>query len=206
VSPADAPLRLAGTGLACERGGRIVFSDLSFSVAGGQALAVVGRNGAGKSSFLRLVAGLVPRTAGTLALEGGSPETPLGEQVHYAGHADALKAALTVGENLAFWRDLYGSPWHEADEALDMLGIGHLYDLPAAYLSAGQKRRLTLARLFVSRRPVWLLDEPTSALDAATQALLAGHLRTHLAEGGMILAATHGDLGLAPDKILEIGA
>lgn len=199
-------LRLAGTDLACERGGRIVFSDLSFAVAGGESLAVIGRNGAGKSSFLRLVAGLVPRTAGTLALEGGEAESPLGEQVHYAGHADALKGALTAGENLVFWRDLYGSPWHEADEALEMLGIGHLFDLPAAYLSAGQKRRLTLARLFVSRRPVWLLDEPTSALDAATQALLAGHMRTHLNEGGMILAATHGDLGLVPDRTLEIGA
>jgi heme exporter protein A len=199
-------LRLAGADLACERGGRIVFSGLSFTVSAGEVLAVTGRNGAGKSSLLRLVAGLVPRTAGTLALAGSDAETPLTEQMHYAGHADALKSALTAGENLAFWRDFYGSPWHEAEDALDMLGIGHLLDLPAAYLSAGQKRRLTLARLFVSRRPVWLLDEPTSALDVATQALLASQMRAHLSDGGLIMAATHGDLGLGPTQHLEIGA
>jgi heme exporter protein A len=206
VTDATPPLRLAGADLACERGGRIVFSGLAFAVGAGEVLAVTGRNGAGKSSLLRLVAGLVPRTAGTLVLEGGDAETPLGEQMHYAGHADALKGALTAGENLIFWRDFYGSPWHEAEDALEMLGIGHLYDLPAAYLSAGQKRRLTLARLFVSRRPVWLLDEPTSALDVATQGLLAAQMRAHLAAGGMILAATHGDLGIEPTRRLEIGS
>jgi len=200
------PLRLVGANLACERGGRIVFSGLSFEVSAGEVLAVTGRNGAGKSSLLRLIAGLVPRTAGTLALDGSDPEIPLAEQMHYAGHADALKGALTAGENLGFWRTFYGAPWHEAEDALDMLGIGHLYDLPAAYLSAGQKRRLTLARLFVSRRPVWLLDEPTSALDVATQALLAAQMRAHLDTGGMILAATHGDLGLEPMRRLEISA
>jgi heme exporter protein A len=200
------PLKLTAKDLACERGGRSVFSGLSFVVAAGEMLAVTGRNGAGKSSLLRLIAGLVPRTGGTLTLDGADSDTPLVEHCHYAGHADALKSALTAGENLGFWRDFYGSPWHSPEDALDMLGIAHLLDLPAAYLSAGQKRRLTLARLFVSRRPIWLLDEPTSALDMATQALFADHVRAQLSAGGMVLAATHGDLGLPPNHSLVVGA
>lgn len=197
-------MRLLAENLVCERGGRGVFSGVSFALDAGRLLAVTGRNGAGKSSLLRVVAGLVPKAGGSLALEGADPERGLGEHCHYAGHADALKASLTAGENLAFWAAFYGDPWLDPDEALERLAIAHLADLPAAYLSAGQRRRLTLARLFVSRRPLWLLDEPTSALDTATQALLAAHMREHLAAGGLILAATHADLGL-PAQRLEIG-
>jgi heme exporter protein A len=199
------PLCLIAENLACERGGRLVFERVGFSAGAGELVAVVGRNGAGKSSLLRLVAGLVPKAAGTLRLNGGEAEKSPAEQMHYCGHGDALKPSLSVRENLGFWRAYYGAARLGVEEALDLFAIEHLADLPAAYLSAGQKRRLSLCRLFVSWRPVWLLDEPTSALDTATQARLAGLMRAHLEEGGLILAATHGDLGLPPGQTLTIG-
>jgi heme exporter protein A len=193
-----AVMRLSGQALACIRSGREVFAGLGFSVEAGQALLVLGRNGAGKSSLLRMVAGLVRVAAGRLDLEGGDPELTLPEQAHYVGHQDAVKPALTVAENLAFWgRYLGGDTAGEAVEAaLDAVGLGPLADLPAGYLSAGQKRRLSLARLVAVARPVWLLDEPTSALDAASQDRLIALMRRHLATGGIILAATHGPIGL----------
>jgi heme exporter protein A len=197
-------MRLLADELACVRGGRIIFEKVSFTVAAGETLAITGRNGAGKSSLLRLVAGLVPRAAGTLALEGGIVDLAVGEHVHYCGHADALKPALTALENLAFWRTYLGEPWHEPLEALETLAIDHLADVPASYLSAGQKRRLALARLLVSRRPIWILDEPTAALDQSSQGVLAGLMGEHLRTGGLILAATHGDLGVEPAKTLEM--
>lgn len=198
-------LRLVAENLACERGGRLVFEGVDIAAGAGELVAVVGRNGAGKSSLLRVVAGLVPKTGGTIRIEGGDSERSLAEHMHYCGHTDALKPSLSVRENLGFWRDYYGDARLGLEDALDLFAIEHLADLPAAYLSAGQKRRLSLCRLFVSWRPVWLLDEPTSALDAATQARLAELMRDHLAEGGLILAATHGDLGLAPSRTLTIG-
>ncbi|MDQ0396195.1 heme ABC exporter ATP-binding protein CcmA [Labrys monachus] len=208
MSPA--PLRLTVSDLACERGGRAVFAGVSFAAGAGDLVAVVGHNGAGKSSLLRVIAGLVPKAAGSVVVEGaetsGDEGRPSGEHMHYCGHADALKPALTVRENLAFWRDYYGGAALAPEDALDLFAIEPLADLPAAYLSAGQKRRLALCRLFVSYRPVWLLDEPTSALDVATQARLSERMREHLAGGGIILAATHGDLGLAPALVLTIGA
>jgi heme exporter protein A len=196
-------MRLLADKLACVRGGRIIFENVSFTVAAGETLAVVGRNGAGKSSLLRLVAGLVPRSAGRLALEGGS-DLGIGEHVHYCGHADALKPALTVLENLAFWQSYLGDLWRDPLDALEMLAIEHLADMPASYLSAGQKRRLALARLLVSRRPIWILDEPTAALDRSSQSVLAGLMQEHLNSGGLILAATHGDLGFEPARTLEM--
>jgi heme exporter protein A len=181
-----------------------VFSGLSFALDAGQALLVSGPNGAGKSSLLRLVAGLVRIEGGRLELEGGDPEAALGEQAHYLGHQDALKSALTVGENLQFWaRYLDGSL--AVAPALDAVGLGAIAHLPAAYLSAGQRRRLSIARLIAVDRSLWLLDEPTSALDTAAQAMLAGLMRSHLADGGMILAATHGPIGLESAKELRLG-
>jgi heme exporter protein A len=198
-----AVMRLSGQALACIRSGREVFAGLGFSVEAGQALLVLGRNGAGKSSLLRMVAGLVRVAAGRLDLEGGDPELTLPEHAHYVGHQDAVKPALTVAENLAFWgRYLGGDTAGEAVEAaLDALGLGPLADLPAGYLSAGQKRRLSLARLVAVARPVWLLDEPTSALDAASQDRLIALMHRHLATGGIILAATHGPIGLEADAL-----
>jgi heme exporter protein A len=197
-------MRLLGSDLACFRGGRQVFSGLSFTVEGGEALLVLGPNGVGKSSLLRLVAGLVPRFAGALRLEGGDPELTIGEQAHYLGHQDALKPSLTVDENLVFWSRYLGSG-QETQTALAAVGLETIAQLPAAYLSAGQRRRLSIARLIAIRRPIWLLDEPTSALDAAAQAQLAGCMGQHLAGGGLIVAAAHGPIGLAAAKELRLG-
>ena len=199
-----AVMRLSGSGLACVRSGREVFAGIGFAVEAGNALLVLGRNGAGKSSLLRMVAGLVRVAVGRLELDGGDPELTLPEQAHYVGHQDAVKPALTVAENLAFWgRYLGGGDASPAavDAALDAVGLAPLADLPAAYLSAGQKRRLSLARLAAVARPVWLLDEPTSALDSASQDRLTALMRKHLGEGGIILAATHGPIGLDAEAL-----
>ena len=199
-------MRLLASDLACIRGGREVFHNLSFTLGAGNALVVTGPNGAGKSSLLRLVAGLVHPAAGRLALEGGNGELTIGEQAHYLGHQDALKTALSVQENLAFWVGFLGAADAKADAALAAVGLDGLAALPALYLSAGQRRRLSLARLVAVERPIWLLDEPTSALDVAAQGLLTGLMRTHLAGGGLILAATHGPLGLEAAQELRLGA
>ena len=188
------------------RGGRLVFEGLSFAVAGGEALVLTGANGAGKSSLLRQIAGLLELARGRIVLAGGDPERGLGEQAHYVGHLDALKPAMSVIETLRFWGDFLGGGEDGAVRALDALALGALADLPAAYLSAGQRRRLSLARLLVAPRPLWLLDEPTVALDAASVARLLGLMTAHLAAGGLIVAATHLDLGLSPAKVLRLGA
>ncbi len=189
-------MRLSGTGLRCVRGGREVFSDLDFATASGEALAVVGANGAGKTSLLRLIAGLLHPAGGSIELAGGEAELTLPEQAHYLGHRDALKPALSVLENLAFWRDFLGGEAGDAAESLIRVGLAHATHLPAAFLSAGQRRRLSMARLICVKRPIWLLDEPTSALDTAGQTLFASLMREHLAGSGMVVAATHTALGI----------
>ncbi len=194
-------MRLSGSDLVCVRGGREVFRNLSFAVGAGEALIVTGRNGAGKSSLLRLIAGLLRPLAGRIDLDGGDAELTIAEQAHYVGHQDALKPSLSVRENLAFWTDLLGDRGGNGG-ALAAVGLDGLAGLPAAYLSAGQRRRLSLARLVSAARPIWLLDEPTAALDTAAQAVLAGLMRAHLGGGGLILAATHGPLGL--DRAMEL--
>jgi heme exporter protein A len=201
-------MQLSADNLACSRGGREVFRGLSFSLPGGEALLVTGRNGAGKSTLLRVIAGLVHLGSGRLALDGGDPEAAIGEQSHYLGHQDALKPALTVTENLQFWAaflDGGGDGVDAVEPALEAVDLSRLADLPAAYLSAGQRRRLSLARLIAVKRPLWLLDEPTSALDIASQARLAELMRSHLTGGGMIVAATHGAIGLERARELKLG-
>jgi heme exporter protein A len=194
---------LSAQALNCQRGGRSIFEGLGFSVAGGEALLVTGRNGAGKSSLLRMIAGLLRIAGGTLSLAGGDPERSIGEQAHYLGHSDALKPALTVQENLAFWTAWLGGDG-EPHAALAAVGLDMLAELPAAYLSAGQKRRLSIARIVAVKRPLWLLDEPTSALDTASQAVLLDLMRGHLAGGGMIIAATHLPLGIEGARELRL--
>ena len=196
-------LRLLAKGLGCTRGSRAVFRNVAFQVSTGEALTLIGPNGAGKSSLLRLVAGLLQAAEGGIALEGGAAEQTIGEQAHYLGHLDALKPSLTVSENLQFWASYLGG-LESPDSALEAVGLGALSHLPAGYLSAGQRRRLSLARLVAVQRPIWLLDEPTSALDAAGQQRLSELMRQHLGGGGIILAATHGPLGINA-KELRLG-
>jgi heme exporter protein A len=198
-------MRLSAADLTCRRGGRALFSGLDFSLAAGEALLVTGRNGSGKSSLLRLVAGLLRPDAGRISFEGGNPELGIAEQAHYLGHNDALKPSLTAGENLRFWSAWLGPAENPPDAALGRLGLQDLGGLPAAYLSAGQKRRLSLARLLTVHRPLWLLDEPTAALDAEGQARLGDLMQAHLARGGLILAAAHGDIGLTNARELKLG-
>ncbi len=198
-------MKLKGDQLACNRGGREVFRGLCFGLSEGEALLVTGRNGAGKSSLLRMIAGLVRIAAGQLILEGGDPDIPIAEQAHYLGHQDAMKPSLTVDENLQFWTGFLGAS-RNAKSALEAVDLAPLADLPAAYLSAGQRRRLSIARLVAVPRPIWLLDEPTSSLDTPSQARLAELMRDHLHAGGMIIAATHGAIGLERARELKMGS
>jgi heme exporter protein A len=202
-------MRLSGRGVRCVRGGREVLSGLDFEVSAEQALAVTGPNGSGKTSLLRIVAGLLALAGGSIDLDGGEAELTLAEQAHYLGHRDAMKPALSVLENLSFWRNFLGGETLDRQESLNeslseslgKVGLDHAAHLPAAYLSAGQRRRLSIARLLAVRRPIWLLDEPTSALDAAGQTLFADLTRDHLARGGLVLAATHAPLGIEAGEL-----
>jgi heme exporter protein A len=200
-------MELVAEGLRCVRGGREVFADIGFHVRAGEALIVTGPNGAGKSSLLRLLAGLVRPAQGDARLVGGDPELTLAEQAHLVGHLDPVKPTLTVAENLSFWaRFQGGAAGLDAGEALAAVTLGPLADLPAAYLSAGQRRRLSLARLLVASRPVWLLDEPTATLDSSAQSQFTGLMREHLDGGGLIVAATHVPLELGAARELRLGS
>ncbi|WP_333823235.1 heme ABC exporter ATP-binding protein CcmA [Pinisolibacter sp.] len=198
--------RLIGRSLSLDRGGRRVLQDLSFEAVAGSALVVTGSNGAGKSTLLRLIAGLLRPVAGEISVEGGDPELTIPQQCHYFGHMDALKPQLSVEENLGFWRTFAGTPDDTVIEALDRVGLARLATLPAAYLSAGQRRRLAFARLLVTKRPIWLLDEPTSALDAASEARLLEIVGEHLTAGGLVVAATHLALPFERMDSLRLGA
>lgn len=197
-------MRLSGRNLQCVRGGREVFAGLDFEVAAGEAVAVVGPNGAGKTSLLRLIAGLLLPAEGSIALEGGDGEMTVAEQAHYLGHRDAMKPALTVTENLSFWAEFLGEEPTDPAACIAAVGLDHAAHLPAGFLSAGQRRRLSIARLLTVKRPIWLLDEPTAALDAGSQKVFAGLMTQHLASGGLVIAATHGPLGIEARE-LRIG-
>lgn len=196
-------LRLTADNLSCRRSGRLLFSRLSFAVESGQALVITGPNGAGKSSLLTIISGRLKPAAGRISLSE-SGECTLAELINAVGHREGLKPMLTAEENLSFASDVLGAPALTPVEALAKLDVAHLARLPVAYLSAGQRRRVALARLFVTSRPIWLLDEPTAALDAGSQALLVGLMREHLANSGLIIAATHLPLGLKSTVSLTI--
>ncbi|WP_439551718.1 heme ABC exporter ATP-binding protein CcmA [Falsiroseomonas sp.] len=182
---------LEGRDLACWRGERAVFAGLSFTLPPGGALLLVGSNGAGKSSLLRLLAGLVPLAEGELLWQGAdalADRVAHAARLRYLSHQDALKPSLSARENLSFYARLWGG---DVEAALDAVGLAELAELPARVLSSGQKRRLALARLALAPAPLWLLDEPTVGLDAASVERLGLLLAAHRAAGGAVLAATH---------------
>jgi heme exporter protein A len=201
-------MRLSAWDLTIERGGRRLIAGLSFAADEGASLIVTGPNGAGKSTLLRALCGFLPVEAGGFALEGGDPERTVGEQAHYLGHADGVKAALTAGENLAFAAAMLGGRSARAaqEAALSRVGLAHAIDFPARLLSAGQRRRVALARLLIADRALWLLDEPATALDAAAQAALLAIMQAHLSGGGIIVAAAHAPLGLEGAQEVKLGA
>lgn len=181
--------------LTVTRGGLPVLEGVSFSLSAGEALVLRGPNGIGKTTLLRTVAGLQPPLAGRIGLER--------EMMAYAGHADGIKSMLSVGENLRFWAAVFGTG--SITPALEAFDLGALESRPAGALSAGQKRRLGLARMVVTGRPVWVMDEPTVSLDVAAVAMFAEAVRSHLRGGGLALLATHIDLGLAEARVLDVG-
>ena len=189
--------------LACERGDRRLFEGLDFRVHAGQALAVEGANGSGKTSLLRLIAGFLSPASGRILVKTVKGESDDAEErgklVGWLGHQDGLKPQLTVLEQLDFFAHLHAQKTEDA--VLEEVGLARQKDLPCRYLSAGQKRRLALARLLVSKRPLWLLDEPFAALDTAGQALVAHLMLRHCGEGGIIIAATHDPLGLGNESL-----
>ncbi len=194
-------ISLSVESLACVRGGRAVFGGLGFEAAGGDAIELRGPNGAGKSSLLRLLAGLAPPAAGAVVWTGGdgAARPPL----TYCGHRDPVKAWLTVREHLAWWRDLEGNGDIEA--AAEAMGIAPLLEVAGGLLSAGQRRRLALARLALAETPVWLLDEPAVSLDENGVALLTAMIGRHRARGGLIVVATHQAAGLPDARTVTLG-
>jgi heme exporter protein A len=198
---------LRAESLACVRGGRLVFEGVSFALAPGEALLLRGPNGAGKSSLLRLLAGFLAPGAGALWWDGRPAlEDPAEHRarLHLIGHSNAIKGALTVRENLRFGVAIAGAPVALIERALEGFQLAALGDLPAAYLSAGQQRRLALARLLAAARLLWLLDEPDAGLDAANRARLTRAVAAHRGHGGIAVIATHRDLGLEAPQVLEL--
>ena len=198
-------MKLVSDALTSVRGGRTLFMGLSFAVDGGEALLLTGPNGAGKTTLIRTIAGLFAPAAGRVRLDGGDPERSVAEQCHYVGHLNAIKGNLSVEENAAFWNGFLGGHADRVAAALAAFGLDALGDVPAAYLSAGQKRRLGLARILLAERPVWLLDEPTVSLDATAQDMLGRAVDNHMAAGGVVVAATHVPLPIGSARELRLG-
>lgn len=200
----------SGNNLVCVRGERTVFTGLDFTLESGGALVLIGPNGSGKSSLLRLMAGLLKQAEGTLLWDGEEtredPEAH-GGRLHYVGHHDAVKPVLNVSENVSFWASLRNSDGQteaNVQAALAAFGIGHLADVPGRFLSAGQKRRVNLARILAAEAPLWLLDEPTTALDKETIAALEATIAKHRKNGGMVVISTHSDMDLDAFHVLDL--
>ncbi len=206
-------MRLIIDELAVKRGLRTIISGLSFHIESKEGLLLTGPNGSGKTTLLRALAGFIEHDAGTVRLEGGADEAEVGEQCHYVGHKNGIKHGFTVAENLDFWLDYLGGAEDDTgqgkrscrDTALETFELTNLLDIPAGMLSAGQKRRLGLARLVMVKRPVWLLDEPSVSLDVHSVKILAGVVEEHIRGGGIAMAATHIPLGLEFNRTLQLG-
>lgn len=197
-----------GEDIQCIRGERLVLDGLSFTAAGGDALVLTGPNGSGKSTLLRLMAGLMRSTGGPITWDGVDIADDPGAhnaRTVYVGHADAVKPALSVRENVAFWAETTGVHGASVEDSMEAFNIARLADLPARYLSAGQRRRVSLCRTMTSGATIWLLDEPTTALDASTAKGLADVIAAHRSVGGIVIVSTHADLGLTDHRGLDLG-
>lgn len=203
-------MRLMVEALCARRGEDLIFKDISFTLEGGESLILTGRNGSGKSTLLRAVAGLLRPESGrvTWQSEAADPQMRAAEACHYLGHRNAMKAELSVSENLGFWKnfigDFPGGHGMSVDEAARSVGLGDIAHLPFGYLSAGQQRRMAFAKLLVAWKPVWILDEPTAALDVSAESVFTTLIKTHLSQGGIVLAATHQPLGLENARELKM--
>ncbi|MCD4510626.1 heme ABC exporter ATP-binding protein CcmA [Brucella pseudogrignonensis] len=197
-------MRLGAENLAGERGGETIFAGLSFEVSSGEALIVTGPNGSGKSTLLRIICGLLAPEAGKIELLEDRAALPVRAACHYLGHQNAMKPALSVRENLLFWQKFNGSVRFDIDEALEAVDLPGVEHLPFGYLSTGQKRRVSIAKLLISHRPLWIVDEPTAGLDKASEARFAELMRDHMRDGGMVIAATHIPLGLEGVRTLDM--
>ncbi len=201
-------MKLIVDNITIERGGQEIVSGISFELSAGDALIVTGENGSGKSTTLRGVAGLLPLSQGKVSLldeTGKQFEGEMREYCHYLGHKNAMKSALSVRENLDFWQNFCGDAHLSVEQALEEVDLLNTIDLPFHYLSAGQKRRVSIARLLISDRPVWIMDEPTSGLDAHSVKMFTGLCHAFCNDGGILIAATHLPLGIETEKKLEIG-
>ncbi len=201
---------LIAENLVLSRGGRTVIDGLSLRLSNGEALLLTGANGTGKTTLLRALAGFLPPAVGEIRIENENDDRELGELCHFVGHLDGIKPHLTAVENLAFWAayldgDSSGNGGDRLACALNKFGLAALADVPAGYLSAGQKRRLALSRLAAAHRPLWLLDEPTASLDAASVTLLIDAVNAHRADGGLVIAATHLPLAFENAKEVRLG-
>jgi heme exporter protein A len=198
-------LKLEARTLSCVRGGRMVYAGLDFAVESGEALILRGANGCGKSSLLRQIAGLLPLAAGAIEWRAQDSDEPIGECLHYVGHLNAVKPYLSVGENLAFWAQMLGGPV-TIEAAANFWGLSGLLDTPASILSQGQRQRVSLARLLLVHRPLWLLDEPQAGLDSTNRERLQQALLNHLEGGGMALVASHSSVEVADARDLDMTA
>ena len=203
ISVMRGPMCLVVQNLSAKRGENLIFSNIQFSVRKGEMLTVKGANGSGKTTLLRIIAGLGQAFKGSVTFSGKKSPDSICDVAHYLGHQNAMKSPLTVFQNLEFWQKFNGSVWKTIDEALTFFELETVSHMPFCYLSAGQKRRVALARLLLNLRPLWLLDEPETCLDQNSRMRVKDLLETQLAQGGIIIAATHGCLGLEPASILQ---